>query len=41
MVSGTYYAADLTLAFGPSGGALAAWTQGTLNTSVMGSVHHS
>jgi hypothetical protein len=41
MVSDTDYAADLTLAFGPSGGALAAWTQGTLNTSVMGAVHHS
>jgi hypothetical protein len=40
MVSNTDYAADLSLAFAPSGGALAAWTQGTLNTSVMGAVHH-
>jgi hypothetical protein len=34
-VSGTTYAADLTIAPGPRGGALAAWTQGTLAPSVM------
>jgi hypothetical protein len=39
-VSDTNYAAQVTLAFAPNGAALAAWTQGTLNTSVMGAVHH-
>ena len=34
-VSATNYATGLTLAFAPRGGALAAWTQGTLNSSVM------
>jgi hypothetical protein len=34
-VSATNYAADLTIAFARGAGALAAWTQGTLNTSVM------
>jgi len=39
LVSAANYAADVTLAFSPSGGALAAWTQGTLNPSVMGAVY--
>jgi hypothetical protein len=38
LVSATNYAADLALAFGPGRQALAAWTQGTLNQSVIGAV---
>ncbi len=37
-VSGTNYAADLTLAFGPGRTALAVWSQGTLAPEVVGSV---
>jgi hypothetical protein len=37
-VSSTNLAADLALAFGPRGEALAAWTQGTLASSVMGAL---
>jgi hypothetical protein len=37
-VSRTNYAADLALAFGPAGEALAVWTQGTLAESVIGAV---
>jgi hypothetical protein len=36
LVSATNFAADITLAFGPKTQALAAWTQGTLNQSVVG-----
>ena len=36
VVSNTGFAADLSLAAAPSGGALAVWTQGTLAQSVMG-----
>ena len=35
-LSSTQFAADLTLAFGPAHGAIASWTQGTLNPSVVG-----
>ena len=35
-VSATNFAADLTLGFGPTNTALAVWTQGTLDQSVMG-----
>jgi hypothetical protein len=38
VVSGTMYAADLTLAFGPGRAALAAWTQGTVAPVVAGAV---
>jgi hypothetical protein len=38
LVSATNYAADLTVAFGAGRQALAAWTQGTLNQSLMGAV---
>jgi hypothetical protein len=38
-VSATTFATDLSLAFGPSGQALAAWTQGTLAQAVMGAVY--
>jgi hypothetical protein len=41
IVSPTSYAADLTLAFGPKTQALAAWTQGTLNQSVMGALFNA
>ena len=41
VVSITNFAADLTLAFGPGRQALAAWTQGTLNQSVIGAVFSS
>jgi len=37
-VSSTNLAADVTLAFGPRGEALAAWTQGTLASSLMGAL---
>ncbi len=36
VVSGTSYAADLTLAFGPGRDALAAWTQGTVDPVIAG-----
>jgi hypothetical protein len=36
VVSATNFAADLTIGFGAGNAALAAWTQGTLNQSVMG-----
>ncbi len=39
VVSATNYAADLSVAFGTSRQALAAWTQGTLNQSPMGAVY--
>lgn len=35
-VSAASYAADLTVAFGPGSSALAAWTQGTVASTVMG-----
>jgi hypothetical protein len=35
-LSSTTFALDLTVAFGPGGAGLAAWTQGTLNPSVVG-----
>jgi hypothetical protein len=38
VVSGTMYAADLTLAFGPGRDALAAWTQGTVAPVIAGAV---
>jgi hypothetical protein len=41
LVSATNYAADLTVAFGAGRRALAAWTQGTLNQSLMGAVFSS
>jgi hypothetical protein len=37
-VSATNFAADLSLTFGPGRHALAAWTQGTLNQSLMGAL---
>jgi hypothetical protein len=37
-VSPTNYASSLNLGFAPDGTALAAWTQGTLNSSVVGAV---
>jgi len=36
LVSATNYASDITIAFGPKAQALATWTQGTLNQSVIG-----
>jgi hypothetical protein len=39
VVSATSYAADVSLAFGPRGQALATWTQGTLAQSVVGAVY--
>jgi hypothetical protein len=38
-VSSTNFATDLTLAFGPAGQALAIWTQGTLQQTLMGAVY--
>jgi hypothetical protein len=38
-VSSTNFATDLTLGFGPLGKALAVWTQGTLQQTVMGAVY--
>lgn len=38
-VSATNYAADLTLGFGASGAAVAAWSQGTLAPDVVGAVY--
>jgi hypothetical protein len=38
-VSSTDYAADLTIGFGPAGGAIAAWSQGTLAPDVIGAVY--
>jgi hypothetical protein len=35
-LSSTTFALDLTVGFGSGGQALAAWTQGTLNPSVVG-----
>jgi len=35
-LSNTAFAADLTLSFGLAHAAIAAWTQGTLNPSVVG-----
>jgi hypothetical protein len=35
-VSSTNFATDLTLGFGPIGTALALWTQGTLQQTLMG-----
>jgi hypothetical protein len=40
-VSRTNFAADLALAFGSAGQALAAWTQGTLAQSVIGAVYRT
>ncbi len=39
VLSSTVYAHDLTVGFGPSHGALAAWSQGTLNPSVVGAAY--
>ncbi|MDQ6820825.1 MAG: hypothetical protein M3076_10930 [Actinomycetota bacterium] len=39
VVSTTSYAADLTIASGPRGRAVAAWAQGTLSPSVMGALY--
>jgi hypothetical protein len=39
VVSATSYATDLTLASGPRGRAVAAWVQGTLSPSVMGTLY--
>jgi hypothetical protein len=36
VLSSSIYALDMTVAFGPRRDALAAWTQGTLNSSVVG-----
>jgi hypothetical protein len=41
LVSGTSYAADLALAFGPTGQALAAWTQGTFAPDLVGAAYSS
>jgi hypothetical protein len=38
-VSSTNFATDLTLGFGPTGQALAVWTQGTLQQTLMGAVY--
>ena len=38
-LSSTLYALNLTVAYGPSRQALAAWTQGTLNPSVVGAAY--
>jgi hypothetical protein len=38
-VSSTNFATDLTLGFGPIGQALAVWTQGTLQQTLMGAVY--
>jgi hypothetical protein len=38
VVSGTSSAMDLTLGFGPSGSAMAAWSEGTFTETVMGAV---
>ena len=40
-MSNTTYAHDLTVAYGPKRVALAAWTQGTLNPSVVASAYHA
>lgn len=40
VLSSTVYALDLTVAFGPRRDALAAWTQGTLNPSVVAADYH-
>jgi hypothetical protein len=37
-LSKTDYAYDLTLGFAPTGTAMAVWTQGTLNSSVMAAI---
>ena len=39
VVSSTSYASDLTVASGPRGRAVAAWTQGTLSPNVMGALY--
>lgn len=39
VVSATSYGADLTVAPGPGGGAMAAWTQGALAPSAMGALY--
>ncbi len=38
-LSSTTFALDLTVAFGAGGAGLAAWTQGTLNPSVVGAAY--
>jgi hypothetical protein len=38
-LSSTTFALDLTVGFGPGRQALAAWTQGTLNPSVVGAAY--
>jgi hypothetical protein len=40
-LSATLFAYDLTVAFGPGRDALAAWSQGTLNPSVVGAAYRS
>ena len=40
VLSSSSFAADLTVAFGPHHDALAAWTQGTLNPSVVAADYH-
>jgi len=39
VLSASVYALDMTVAFGPRRNALAAWTQGTLNTSVVAAAY--
>ena len=41
VLSSTIYAFDLTVGFGPGRDALAAWTQGTLNPSVVGAAYRA
>ena len=38
-VSGTRFASDVVLGFGPNGRAVAAWSQGTLAPEVVGAVY--
>lgn len=40
-ISNTGFGADLTVAYSPTGGALAVWTQGTLSEGVLGAVYHA
>jgi hypothetical protein len=40
-ISSTVFAADLALAFGPAGRAIAAWTQGTVAQSLVAAVYRS
>ncbi len=41
VLSSTIYALDMTVGFGPGRDALAAWTQGTLNPSVVAAAYRS